>query len=106
MKVIFEPKDMGNVRDLISDYVGVKLNDGQLHEFVDELSKHTVSDILACDGHCGDTMTREMIMDDFAKFLINRKWPINGDGKEYSERFFIDLGKAMKNKGYEPKETS
>ena len=106
MKVIFEPKDMENVRDLISDRVGIKINNEQLKEFVDKLSSHTVGDIVSCDGYCGDTVTREYIMDDFSKSLIGETWPINGDGQEYSERFFLDLGEAMKKKGYKLVESS
>ena len=105
MKVIFEPEDMENVRDLISDHMGVKLNDGQLKEFIDTLSPYTVGDIVACDGYCGDTVTREYIMDDFSKSLIGETWPTNGDGEEAFEIFIKKLGEAMKKKGYVLKET-
>lgn len=107
MKVIFEPEDMENVRDLISDRVGVKLNDEQLKEFIfTKLSPFTVGDIVACDGYCGDTTTREMVIDDFSKSLISESWPINGDGEEAFQIFVKKLDKAMKEKGYEPVESS
>ena len=106
MKVIFEPVDMENVRDLISDNVRVRLNDEQLHEFVDKLSSHTVGDLVACDGDCNDTVTREYIMDDFSKSLIGESWPINGDGEEAFQIFIKKLDGAMKKKGYAPVESS
>ena len=106
MKVIFEPQDMENVRDLISDNARVKLNDEQLHEFVDKLSSHTVGDIVACDGYCNDTATREYVMDDFTKSLIGESWPTNGDGEEAFQIFVKKLDEAMEKKGYEPIESA
>ena len=100
MEIKFDLVTINGIRNILHDRAGVDLNDEQLLKFMNNLSFHTIGDIVASQGDVNDTMTREMIMCDFAKFLVDRLWPINGDGQEYSERFFLDLGKAMKEKGY------
>lgn len=109
MKVIFEPQDKENVRDLISDRARVRLNDEQLKDFIfNKLSSHTISDIVSCDGYCGDTVTSEYVMDDFVRSLLgkNESWPINGDGEEAFQIFVKKLDEAMKKKGYAPVENA
>lgn len=52
-----------------------------------------------------DTSTKDMFANAFGKFILkndldDRHWPVGGDSKEYTEKFFNDLNETADGLGY------
>lgn len=91
------------VRDMIKQYSGIILSVEDVAEFMKSCEEENwewwKSEYEA--DSVTDTMVRDMVFDEFANYYLGVHWPLNGEGAEYSNIFFDNLRKLIKNKNWE-----
>lgn len=89
--------DMKDVRGSLEGWFGLHPTDQQITDF---LAKH--EGLRAEIEHNGfDTVCREVFADELARDLGLQHWPLGGDSKEYSDKFFRDFAERAKAAGYD-----
>jgi hypothetical protein len=80
----------------LRDYAGVEMNEAQATAF---LKKHpdTRKDV---ERNGLDTCERECLMDDLARDLVGKSWPLNLDGVEYGLQWKKQFVEAATKAGY------
>jgi len=92
MKIDVEVHDelVSEIKESMNYWGGFDLTTEQIVEYLKIYSTHF--------GF--DTVERENFLDFLGKKIVGMAWPLNGDSKEYSDKFFDKLKREAKNKGY------
>lgn len=79
-----------DIKNEMHDWYGFKLTDQQVEEFLEKYP----------EAINFDTLERETFADYIGKKVTGMEFPMNGDSKEYKEKFYSELEKNSKLKGY------
>ncbi len=90
-------KEIEDIRDNVFSWMGLRATKAQVIVFLNTIDKPAVFENIKEEI---DTVTREMIMDEFAMKLIGKEWPIGADSKEIQNQFEKEFNAAAKTAGY------
>lgn len=99
-KVTFSGEKLEISRASFSQVVGFDLTIAQMLEVIFS-SDQAFEDFTQWNDH-PDTPARDIFSRAFGQFILqdNRHWPVGGDSKEYTEKFFNDLNETADGLGY------
>ena len=89
-------KDRESIRDIVHDDMGLDLTEQQLDELCS--NPRVVAEVT--EWGTFDTQTRERITAVLTEQIVGRRWPMNGDPKEYKDAFYQDFEREARLKGF------